>query len=55
MKALEILINSINAQIKELNSAGYNLYDSDNVDWYLTKVRYSEKDDRLYFDTEEDR
>lgn len=55
MKALEILINSINAQIKELNNAGYNLYDADNVDWYLTKVRYSKEDDRLYFDTEEDK
>lgn len=51
MKALEILINSINAQIKELNKAGYNLYDSDNQDWYINNIRYSKEDDRLYFDT----
>lgn len=55
MGALEILINSINAQIEELNKAGYNLYDSDNNDWYIKGIRYSGEDDRLYFDTEEDK
>lgn len=55
MRALEILINSINAQIEELNKAGYNLYDSDNNDWYIKGIRYSGEDDRLYFDTEEDK
>ena len=55
MKALEILINFINAQIEELNKAGYNLYDADNDDWYLKGIRYSKDDDRLYFDIEEDK
>lgn len=55
MKALEILINSINAQIEELNKAGYNLYDSDNDDWYIKGIRYCRDDNRLYFDTEEDK
>lgn len=54
MSALQILIKSINAQIREFNNAGYKLYDSDNVDWYLKEIKYSDVDDRLYFSTKED-
>lgn len=54
MSALEVLINSINAQIEEFNKAGYKIYDSDNVDWHMKGIRYSQIDDRLYFDTQED-
>lgn len=55
MGALDILINSINAQIEEFNRAGYKIYDADNVDWHIKGIRYSKIDDRLYFDIKEDK
>lgn len=54
MKALEVLINSINAQIEELNKSNFKIYDEDNVDWHISKIRYSEEEDRLYFATREE-
>lgn len=55
MKALEVLINSINAQIEELNKSNFKIYDSDNRDWYLNKIEYCKEDDKLIFNTEEDK
>lgn len=55
MKALEVLINSINAQIEELNKADFKIYDSDNRDWYLNEIEYCKEDDKLFFNTEEDK
>ncbi|WP_195264072.1 hypothetical protein [Clostridium sp. 1001275B_160808_H3] len=55
MSVLEVLINSINAQIEELNKADLKIYDRDNVDWHITKIEYDGMDNRLYFDTKEDK
>ncbi|NLK93898.1 MAG: hypothetical protein GX275_01725 [Clostridiales bacterium] len=55
MIAIDVLINSINAQIEELNKANFKLYDSNDVDWYLKNIEYNPLEDRLYFNTKEDR
>ncbi|ENZ31889.1 MULTISPECIES: hypothetical protein [Clostridium] len=55
MAALNVLINSINAQLEELNKAGYKLYDAENRDYFISKINYCEEDDRLIFDCTEDK
>lgn len=55
MKAIDVLIATINAQLAELNKSDFKIYDSDNQDYYITQVRYDKQDDRLYFDSQEDR
>ena len=55
MKDLDILIATINAQLAELNKSDFKIYDADNQDYYITQVRYNKHDDRLYFDSQEDR
>ena len=55
MKAIDVLINSINGQIKEFNKSNFKIYDADNRDWYLESVEYSSEDDRLIFNTTEDK
>lgn len=55
MKALEVLINSINAQIEELNKADFKIFDDDNREYYLNKIKYCKEDDKLIFITEEDK
>lgn len=54
MGALEVLINSINAQIKELNKSNFKIYDSENEDWYLDEIKYDKAGDILVFDCKED-
>ncbi|MDU4726364.1 hypothetical protein [Clostridium sp.] len=53
MKAIDVLIATINAQLTVLNRAGYNIFDSNDQDFYLIEVRYDENEDRLYFDCQE--
>ncbi len=53
MKAIDVLIATINAQLAELNKSDFKIYDSDNQDYYITQIRYSKEDDRLYFDSQE--
>lgn len=55
MAALNVLINSINAQLEELNKGGYKLYDAENRDYFISKINYCEEDDRLIFDCTEDK
>lgn len=55
MKAIDVLIATINAQLAELNKSEYKIYDADNQDYYITQVRYDGKSDELYFETQEDR
>lgn len=55
MKAIDVLIATINAQLTELNKSDFKIYDADNQDYYITQVRYDKQDDRLYFDSQEDR
>ena len=53
MKAIDVLIATINAQLAELNKSDFKIYDSDNQDYYITQIRYHKEDDRLYFDSQE--
>ncbi len=55
MKAFKILLKVLISIINILNEEGFKLYDVDNQDWYIKNIRYSEEDDRLYFDLKEDK
>lgn len=55
MKAFKILLKILISVLNILNEEGFKLYDADNQDWYISNVRYSEDDDRLYFDLKEDK
>ncbi len=55
MRAFKILLKILISIINILNEEGFRLYDADNQDWYINNIRYSDEDNRLYFDTEEDR
>ena len=51
MKAFEVLLNILMSILNRLNKEGFKIYDSDNRDWYISNIRYSDVDNRLYFDT----
>lgn len=53
MSALEVLISSINAQIKEINKSNFKIYDAENREWYLDNIEYCSEDDILIFNTRE--
>lgn len=55
MKAFKVLLKILVAIINILNDEEFKLYDSDNPDWYISNIRYDGNDDRLYFDTKEDK
>lgn len=55
MRAFKILLRILTSIINILNEEGFKLYDSNDQDWYISNIRYDGMDDRLYFDTEEDK
>ncbi|MGG7215307.1 hypothetical protein ACQPUY_17140 [Clostridium nigeriense] len=55
MNAFKVLLKILISIINILNEEGFNLYDSDNQDYYISNIRYEGMDDRLYFDTKEDK
>lgn len=55
MSALEVLINSLNAQIKELNNADYKIYDAENRDYFINTVSYCSEKDKLIVNFKEDK
>lgn len=55
MKAIDVLIATINAQLVELNKSDFKIYDAENPGYYITQVGYYGKSDELYFETQEDR
>lgn len=55
MKSFKILLKILTSIINILNEEDFNIYDADNQDWYIFNIRYSDEDDRLYFDTREDK
>lgn len=55
MKAFKVLLKILISILNILNEEGFKLYDSDNPGWYIRNIRYDGLDDRLYFDTEEDK
>lgn len=54
-RTLEILIESINAQLFVLNQNGHAIYDADNSGYYISGIRYCSEDDKIKFDTVEDK
>jgi len=52
--ALNVLLGSINSQIKELNKSNFKIYDEDNRDYYITGIVYDSEDDKLIFKSEEE-
>lgn len=55
MKAFKVLLKILVSIINILNEEGFKLYDSNDPDYYISNIRYEGMDDRLYFDTEEDK
>lgn len=53
-KAFQALVESINAQIQVLNNNGYQIYDADNPDYFISGIRYDNRDDEIKFETKED-
>lgn len=53
--AFKVLLKILIAIINILNEEGFNLYDSNNRDWYISDIRYDGMDDKLYFDTKGDK
>jgi len=52
-KAFETIIELLNSLIAILNDKGLNLYDAENPDFFISKVRYDSEDNTIKFDTEE--
>jgi hypothetical protein len=55
MKALDVLINLINSQLKELNESNFKIYDADNRDYFISTIEYSKEDYRLIFNCKEEK
>ena len=53
-KNIQVLIKSINAQLSVLINNGYAIYDEDNRDYFIAKIRYDSGDDKLVFNTIEE-
>lgn len=53
-KALQILIENINAQLAVLNANDLKIYDEENPEFYVKEIYYSQDDDSLYFKCEEE-
>ncbi len=54
-KNLNIILEIINSNIAILNANGYEVYDSENEDWFLKEIKYNPEDDKMYFKCEEDK
>lgn len=50
-KAFETIIELLNGLIAILNAKGLNLYDAENPDFFISKIRHDSEDDCLKFDT----
>lgn len=52
--AFTTLMDSLNAQIQVLNKTGFKLYDGENREYFIGKLRYDSNDDKIICDFEED-
>jgi hypothetical protein len=52
--AFTTLMNSLNAQIQALNETGFKLYDEDNRECFINRVKYDGDDDKLICEFEEE-
>lgn len=55
MRSLRVLINTLNSILETLNSNDYKIYDNENNDYYMNKITYCDKNDRLYVHFKEDK
>lgn len=53
--AFTTLMNSLNAQIQALNETGFKLYDGENREYFIGKLRYDGDDDKIVCDFEEEK
>lgn len=49
-RAFEVIIELLNNLISILNTKGLNLYDAENPDFFISKIRYDSEDDSVKFD-----
>lgn len=52
-KAFEALIDLMNSQLSVLAQNGFKIFDAENPEYFLQKIRYDSEDDTIKFDTEE--
>lgn len=52
-KAFETIVELINSQLSVLDQKGYKIFDAENPEYFISKVRYDKEDDAIKFDTEE--
>ncbi|MCD2345777.1 MULTISPECIES: hypothetical protein [Clostridium] len=52
-KAFETIIDLINNQLSVLGQNGYKIFDAENPEFFIQRVRYDSEDDTIKFDTEE--
>lgn len=50
-KAFETIIELINNQLSVLGQNGYKIFDSENPEFFIEKIRYDREDDTIKFDT----
>lgn len=53
--AFTTLMDSLNAQIEALNKSGFKLYDAENRDYFIEKIKYDGEEDKLICEFEEDK
>lgn len=54
-RAFKALVEVMNSQIQSLIARGYLIYDADNRDYFISGIRYDNQDDKMIFETVEDR
>lgn len=52
-KAFETIVKLINSQLSVLSQNGYKIFDAENPEFFIQRVRYDKEDDMIKFDTEE--
>jgi hypothetical protein len=52
--AFKSLIEGFNAQIKAMNKNDLKVYEPDNPEWFISGIRYDEKQDKIFYETKED-
>lgn len=50
-KAFETIIDLINNGLSVLGQNGYKIFDAENPDFFISKIRYDSEDDTIKFDT----
>jgi len=52
--AFRSLIEGFNAQIKSMNENDLKVYDEDNREYFISEIKYDQKEDKIFFQTKED-